>query len=146
MSLLSGRDFIDRSFKEEIAQDSFDKLKAGVINFMNQYNFEQFVLAINSAGFITPKQLNSKMTLDFAYTLYLILQRTDEVPKIEIKRYIQKWFVLSPLTSRYIGSPESQMDRDLRSIASKGFIEFLFEYISGGSGFSWRPLAPFRQF
>ena len=127
VSLLSGRDFTDRSFKEEIAQDSFDKLKTGVMSFMNQYNFEQFVLAIKSAGFITPKQLNSKMTLDFAYTLYLILQRTDEIPKIEIKRYIQKWFVLSTLTSRYIGSPESQMDRDLRSIASKGFIEFLKE-------------------
>lgn len=124
VSLLSGRDFIDRSFKEEIAQDSFDKLKTGVLSFMNQYNFEQFVLAIKSAGFITPKQLNSKMTLDFAYTLYLILQRTGEIPKIEIKRYIQKWFVLSTLTSRYIGSPESQMDRDLRGIASKGFVEF----------------------
>ena len=127
VSLLSGRDFADRSFKEEIAQDSFDKLKMGVMNFMNQYNFEQFVLAIKSAGFITPKQLNSKMTLDFAYTLYLILQRTGEIPKMEIKRYIQKWFVLSTLTSRYIGSPESQMDRDLRSIESKGFVEFLKE-------------------
>lgn len=127
VSLLSGRDFIDRSFKEEIAQDSFDKLKTGVLSFMNQYNFEQFVLAMKSAGFITPKQLNSKMTLDFAYTLYLILQRTGEIPKIEIKRYIQKWFVLSTLTSRYIGSPESQMDRDLRGIASKGFVEFLKE-------------------
>ena len=127
VSLLSGRDFIDRSFKEEIAQDSFDKLKTGVLSFMNQYNFEQFVLAIKSAGFITPKQLNSKMTLDFAYTLYLILQRTGEIPKIEIKRYIQKWFVLSTLTSRYIGSPESQMDRDLRGIDSKGFVEFLKE-------------------
>lgn len=127
VSLLSGRDFADRSFKEEIAQDSFDKLKMGVMNFMNQYNFEQFVLAIKSAGFITSKQLNSKMTLDFAYTLYLILQRTGEIPKMEIKRYIQKWFVLSTLTSRYIGSPESQMDRDLRSIESKGFVEFLKE-------------------
>lgn len=127
VSLLSGRDFTDRSFKEEIAEDSFDKLKTGVMNFMNQYNFEQFVLAIRSAGFITPKQLNSMMTLDFAYTLFLILQHTGEIPKIEIKRCIQKWFVLSTLTSRYIGSPESQMDRDLRSIASKGFMEFLKE-------------------
>lgn len=127
VSLLSGRDFADRTFKEEIAQDSFDKLKMGVMNFMNQYNFEQFILAIKSAGFIAPKQLNSKMTLDFAYTLYLILQRTGEIPKTEIKRYIQKWFVFSTLTSRYIGSPESQMDKDLRSIDSKGFIEFFKE-------------------
>lgn len=127
VSLLSGRDFADRSFKEEIAKDSFDRLGSGVMNFMNQYNFEQFVLAIKAAGFISSKLLNSQMTLDFAYTLYLLLQQSDEIPKIEIKRYIQKWFVLSTLTSRYIGSPESQMDRDLRSIAEKGFKSFLEE-------------------
>ena len=127
VSLLSGRDFADRTFKEEIAKDSFEKLSDGVKNFMNQYNFEQFVLAIKAAGFISPKLLNSQMTLDFAYTLFLLLNKSGEIPKIEIKRYIQKWFVLSTLTSRYIGSPESQMDRDLRTIASKGFKAFLEE-------------------
>jgi hypothetical protein len=127
VSLLSGRDFTDRSFKEEIAEESFKKLSIGVKNFMNQYNFEQFILTIKAIGFISSKLLNSQMTLDFAYTLYLILQQSGEVPKIEIKSCIQKWFVLSTLTSRYIGSPESQMDRDLRAIASKGFKEFLRE-------------------
>lgn len=127
VSLLSGRNFIDRTFEEGIAEDSFTKLTAGVKNFMNQYNFEQFVLAIKSAGFISSKLLNSQMTLDFAYTLFLLLQQSNEIPKIEIKRYIQKWFVLSTLTSRYIGSPESQMDRDLRGIAVKGFKAFLEE-------------------
>ena len=127
VSLLSGRDFVDRSFKEEIAQDSFSKLTEGVKHFMNQYNFVQFVLAIKSAGFISSKLLKSQMTLDFAYTLFLLLQQSGEVPKIEIKRYIQKWFVLSTLTGRYIGSPESQMDRDLRNIAAKGFKAFLEE-------------------
>lgn len=127
VSLLSGRDFLDRSFKEEIAKESFGKLSDGVMNFMNQYNFEQFVLAIKAAGFISSKLLNSQMTLDFAYTLYLILQHSGEVPKIEIKRCIQRWFVLSTLTGRYTGSPESQMDRDLRAIAAKGFKAFLSE-------------------
>ena len=127
VSLLSGRDFVERTFKEEIAENSFSKLTIGVKNFMNQYNFEQFVLAIKSAGFISAKLLNSQMTLDFAYTLFLLLQQSSEIPKIEVKRYIQKWFVLSTLTSRYIGSPESQMDRDLRGIAAKGFKAFLEE-------------------
>lgn len=127
VSLLSGRDFIDRKFKEEIAEESFQKLRAGVLNFMNQYNFEQFMLAIKSAGFISPKLLTSKMTLDFAYTLYLLLQKSNEIPKVQIKRYIQKWFVLSTLTGRYTGSPESQMDRDLRDISSKGFLPFFEE-------------------
>ncbi len=68
VSLLSGRDFETRTYKEDIAEDSFKKLTAGVKNFMNEYNFKNFVLAIKSCGFISEKLLNSKMTLDFAYT------------------------------------------------------------------------------
>lgn len=127
VSLLSGRDFAERTFKEEIAKESFDKLTAGVMNFMNQYTFEQFVVAIRGAGFVHPRQLNSRMTLDFAYTLYLLLNESNEISKIQIKPYVQKWFVLSTLTGRYIGSPESQMDRDLRAIAAKGFLAFFKE-------------------
>ena len=67
------------------------------------------------------------MTLDFAYTLYLLLSLGDEIPKTQIKRCVQKWFVMSTLTSRYIGSPESVMDRDLRSIAEKGFTAYFNE-------------------
>ena len=127
VSLLSGRDFIDRSYKEDIAQESFQKLSEGVLNFMNQYSFQQFIVAIKSAGFVSSALLNSQMTLDFAYTLFLMLQRSSDIPKMQVKRHIQKWFVLSTLTSRYIGSPESQMDRDLRGIMSKGFPAFFEE-------------------
>ena len=127
VSLLSGRDFENRTYTEEIEAASFKTLSEGVLNFMNEYNFKNFVLAIRSAGFITPKLLRSKMTLDFCFTLFLILQKTGEVPKTEIKNYVQKWFVFSTLTSRYIYSPESQMDRDLREISSKGFVKFLHE-------------------
>jgi hypothetical protein len=127
VSLLSGRDFDDRKYKEEIAEDSFRRLKQGVFNFMNEYDFKQFILAIRSAGFISAKLLNSQMTLDFAYTLYLLLRESGNIPKIQAQRYVQKWFILSTLTSRYIGSPESQMDRDLRGIEAKGFVSFLEE-------------------
>lgn len=67
------------------------------------------------------------MTLDVAYTLYLILASTPEIPKDQIKRFVQKWFVLSTLTSRYTASPESQMHRDMQSIDEKGFLNFFAE-------------------
>lgn len=127
VSLLSGRDFESRTYKEDIAEDSFNKLTAGVKNFMNEYNFKNFVIAIKGCGFISEKLLNSKMTLDFAYTLYLMLSNSKEIKKTEVKKLVQKWFILSTLTSRYIGSPESQMDRDLRNISAKGFKAFLQE-------------------
>lgn len=127
VSLLSGRDFETKEFREDIVADSYQKLDRGILNFINEYNFAQFVLSIRGAGFISSKLLNSAMTLDFAYTLYLILLDVPEVPNDQIKRLVQKWFVLTTLTSRYIGSPESQMDRDMRSIQEKGFLNFLSE-------------------
>lgn len=127
VSLLSGRDFENKIYKEEIAEDSFKKLNSGIQKFMNEYNLKNFILAIKSLGFISENLLNSKLTLDFAYALYLLLMESNEVPKIEIKKYVQKWFLFTTLTGRYISSSESQMDRDIKSIASKGFLQFLKE-------------------
>lgn len=127
VSLLSGRDFDTREFKEEIVEDSYAQLKDAVLRFVNEYSFEQFVLAIKGAGFKSSKLLNSQMTLDFAYTLFLILQHKQGVDQGLIKRLVQKWFVLSTLTGRYVGSPESVMSRDLRFIADKGFVQYAKE-------------------
>lgn len=127
VSLLGGRDFLTRDYKEEIAEDSFAKLTQGVTNFINEFSFSNFVLAIKSAGFISNRLINSQMTLDFAYNLYLLLKADNHIEKAQIKHYVMKWYVLSTLTSRYITSPESAMDKDIRRIAEKGFVEFFKE-------------------
>lgn len=127
VSLLSGRDFVTKEFRDDIVEESYKKLDDGIMNFINKYHFSQFIMAIKGAGFVSSKLLNSRMTLDFAYTLYLMLLDDPEVQNAQIKRYVQKWFVLSTLTSRYIGSPETQMDRDMRNIGEKGFLKFLAE-------------------
>jgi len=127
VSLLGGRDFETRDYKEEIAENSFTKLTDGVLDFMNEFSFTNFVLAIKSAGFISNKLINSQMTLDFAYTLYLILNNNNLIDKTQIKHYVSKWYVFSTLTSRYITSPESVMDLDIRRISEKGFIEYFKE-------------------
>lgn len=127
VSLLGGRDFETRDYKEEIAETSFAKLTEGVLNFMNEFSFTNFVLAIKSAGFISSKLINSQITLDFAYTLYLILNKNNQIDKNQIKHYVSKWYVFSTLTSRYITSPETVMDMDIRRIAEKGFLEYFKE-------------------
>ena len=107
VSLLSGRDFETREFKIEITEETYDKLKQGVLNVINKNNFNQFMLAIRGAGFISSKLVNSYMALDFAYALYLRLAITKEVSVSEVKRIVQKWYVLSVLTGRYSSSPET---------------------------------------
>ena len=127
VSLLSGRDFETREYKEEIVEASYKKLEEGILAFINSYNFAQFVLAIKGAGFKSGKLLTSQNTLDFAYMLYLKLLDDPDIPNVQIKRHVQKWFVLSTLTGRYVNSPESSMSRDIRSIEEKGFLTFFQE-------------------
>ena len=106
VSLLSGRDFASKEYKEEIVEESYKLLEEGIRLFINEYNFQQFVLAVKGAGFTSSKLLHSQMTLDFAYMLYLKLAKDSNISHALIKSYIQKWFVLSTLTGRYVGSPE----------------------------------------
>lgn len=65
------------------------------------------------------------MALDFAYTLYLILTQSKEVSTGEVKRLVQKWYVLSVLTGRYSSSPESAFARDIRLINEQGVVATL---------------------
>ena len=128
VSMLSGRDFETRTFKEAVAEKSFALLKEGVLDFITEHHYDEFVNALRRAGFADAKLLSPRMmTLDFAYALYLRLRENGDVPKTEIKGHIQKWFVLSTLTDRYAISPESQFDRDLRDMASKGVSRFSSE-------------------
>lgn len=131
VSLLGGRDFVTREYKVEIAEESFAKLTEGVIDFMNKYTFSNFVLAMKSAGYISEKLINSQMTLDFAYMLYLLLNSDPTIDKSQIKHFVTKWYVMSVLTNRYIGSPETVMDFDLRRIKERGFENFFLEIEKG---------------
>ena len=124
VQLLSGRDFETREYKEEIAEETFKGMFKGVTNFMKEYNFKQFMQTIRSAGFIHPKMVTSNMALDFAYALFLMLQESDE-PVADRKRLVQKWYVLSILTQRYSGSPESVFAKDLRIINEVGIRQAL---------------------
>jgi hypothetical protein len=124
VSLLSGRNFETRSFEEEIAAASFEKLRQGVMKFMNQTNFKRFLMIIRSAGFIVPGMIRSRNALNFAYLLYLLL-RSNKIESGLIEKYVKRWFVLSILTQRATGSFESQFDYDIKQIANRDFGDYL---------------------
>jgi len=126
VSLLSGRNFETRTFEEHIAKESFEKLSAGIGQFINETNFKRFIMIIKSAGFISPKLIRAQNALNFAYILFLKLREKGENPA-NIEKYVRRWFVLSLLTGRYSGSAESSIDYDSKQIANKPFEQFLEE-------------------
>lgn len=126
VSLLSGRNFDTKTYEEAVIEDTFTKMIDGVGKFINMNNYKTFLSCIESTGFENKRQVTSDMTIDFAYSLFLKL--LDEgMPREKVSAYVGRWFVMTVLTSRYTGSPESRMDRDLRMIEEKGFEQYLME-------------------
>ncbi|MFH1365617.1 MAG: DUF262 domain-containing protein [archaeon] len=126
VSLLSGRNFEKRIFEEEVAEKSFGILKEGILEFINETNFKRFLMIINSAGFIDSNLIRSQNVLNFAYILYLKLKEQGYDSK-DIEKYVRRWCVMSILTGRYSGSPESKFDFDIKKISEGKIEDFLKE-------------------
>lgn len=130
VALLSGRNFETRQYEEEIVKNSFSRLKTGIIRFMNETHFKRFIMIIRSAGYVDSSMIGGQNALNFAYILYLTL-REKGMKDADIERYVRRWFVMSVLTSRYSGSPESVFDYDIRQIHAQGIEAYSESIIKG---------------
>lgn len=126
VSLLSGRNFETRSYESAIVEQSFQTLRDGVNDFINETNFKRFLMIVKSAGFITPKLIRSQNVINFAYILYLKLKEKKE-SSVAIESHVRRWLVLSILTGRYSSSPESLFDFDSKQVSLKNFADYLKE-------------------
>jgi hypothetical protein len=124
VGLLSGRDFETRTYEKHIEEESFKLLSEGIKEFINEIHFNRFLMIIRSAGFVDKSMIRSGNAVNFAYILYLKIKRDlGNEPKIE--SWVRRWFVLSTLTGRYSGSPESMFDKDIKAIHEQDFATFL---------------------
>lgn len=130
VALLSGRNFETRQYEEVIVEDSFSRLRKSILRFMNETHFKRFAMIIRSAGFIDTSMIGSQNALNFAYILYLTL-RDAGTPSAEIERQVRRWFVMSVLTGRYSGSPETTFDQDIRQIHMQGISTYGENVIRG---------------
>ena len=104
---------------------AYDKLEQALVRIVNHYHFDNFLMLIKSAGFITPGMVNSKNALNFAYALYLRLRDDKDLSEGERKRIVKRWFVMSMLTGRHSGSFESTWEQDIRRIDEQGAANYL---------------------
>lgn len=113
VNLLSGRNFETRDYEEEIAEESYRKLNEGVLKFVNKTNYDRYMMILNSAGIIDSSLIRSDNALNFGYALFILL-RDKGIDSNKIETIVRKWLVLSVLTGRYSGSPESMFDYDIK--------------------------------
>ena len=124
VALLSGRNFETKAYEDAIAEDSFRKLKNGILAFVNETHFDRITMILRSAGFISSDLISSQNAVNFAYILYL-RGRKEHVPPAELEQLVRRWYAMSVLRGRYSGSPESQFDFDIRQIDSRGVKDYV---------------------
>lgn len=136
VALLSGRNFETRTYEDAIAETSYNKLSEGLLAFVNQTNYQRFLMIIKSAGLISKKLISSQNSLNFAYALYLKL-RDEKMGESEAQGYVKKWMVMTMFIGRYSGSAESRIDEDIKQINEKGIKAYLaqMEQAHLGGGF-----------
>ncbi len=130
VSLLSGRDFETREYREEIAKGSFSKLREGVLEVVGETNFRRYLMIVRSTGIVDPSMIRSQNVLNFGYALYLLLRKRN-VDAVTIEKVVRRWLVLTILTGRYSGSPESAFDYDIKRFKANDPMAFLEQTEAG---------------
>ncbi|MGW0177310.1 GmrSD restriction endonuclease domain-containing protein [Rhodococcus sp. NPDC003322] len=125
VSELSGRDPDTRKIDTDRVPVAYDRLESALLEIVKKYHFENFIMTIKSAGYISSDMIGSRNALNFAYALYLRLRADSSMQEGERKRIVRRWFVMSMLTGRHSGSFESTWEQDIRRIDSLGAATYL---------------------
>lgn len=143
VSELSGLDPQTRKIDESLIPGAYARFGEALEQLVRKTHVERFVMMIKSAGFIDSSMIGSKNALNFAYALYLRLRCNDQLTEGERSKIVKRWFVMSLLTGRAVGSFESIWETDLRRIDEQGADEYLrlIEKSALGEGF-WEVALP----
>lgn len=139
VSELSGLDPETRKIDESRIPDAYQRFSDALDQLVRKTHLERFVMMIKSAGFIDASMIGSKNALNFAYALYLRLRNDGQLNEGERARIVKRWFVMTLLTGRAVGSFESTWETDLRRISEHGADGYLriLEESELGDGF-WK--------
>lgn len=124
VALISGRNFETKQFEEAIAEESFGRLKKGILAFINKTHFDRITMILRSAGFVTSDLIGGRNAVNFAYILYL-RGRAEDMPAADLERLIRRWYAMSILRGRYTGSPETAFDLDIRQVEARGLVPYV---------------------
>lgn len=123
VALVSGRNFETKQYEEAVAEESFGRLKKGVLAFMNKTHFDRITMILRSAGFVTSSLIGGRNAVNFAYILYL-RGRAENMPAADLERLVRRWYAMSVLRGRYTGSPETAFDFDIRQVEARGLVAY----------------------
>lgn len=130
-SALQAKDRATGYVDPEKQRIELDKLKTALPIVTNPLHWQEFVHSIKLAGFTDRRGITSATNLISAYILFLIGRSRFQVKLETLRPLIARWFYMSQLTSRYTGSGETQLQKDLdrlndlNSVSPASFVDAL---------------------
>lgn len=97
-----------------------DKLKAALPIVTNPLHSQEFIHSIKHAGFTDRRGITSTTNLISTYILFLLGRDRFDVKLERLRPLIARWFFMCQLTSRYTGSGETQLQKDLDRLGGVG--------------------------
>lgn len=115
--LLRGKNLETNEVTEQIRIENFEKLKKAQTEVLNLTHFTEYLKALQEAGFRSGRMITSRNTIIYSYLVFLIGRTDYGLDYKTLRSAVARWFMMCVLTSRYTGSPESQVEKDIRRFA-----------------------------
>jgi hypothetical protein len=132
---LQAKDRATGNVDSERQRVELEKLKSALPIVTNPLHWQEFIHSIQIAGFTDRRGITSTTNLISTYILFLLGRARFGVKPERLRPLIARWFFMSQLTSRYTGSGETQLQKDLDRLAgvsvkdADGFVRALEDAI-----------------
>jgi hypothetical protein len=114
--ILRGKDPDTDEITPQMREIQFGVLREAQDVVLNLTNWHSFFKCLVAAGYRGSEMINSNITLIYAYAMFLIGRTRFGLSYYDLERLIGRWFIATSISSRYIGSFESEVDGDLRKL------------------------------
>lgn len=127
--LLRGKNLEDRTISQEEMKINLDTFRNALDKVTNLTNWHAFMGLFDDIGYVNKSLIASTNTVVYCYVLYLIGKYDYHVPPMELQRIIRKWIFMSTITQFYIGSTESEVEKQFADLRGKKTPEEFITYL-----------------
>lgn len=128
--ILRGRDLETKVTSEAKREENFATFGDALSKVLDLNNWHAFINALGQAGYICSEQATSANAIAFCYAFYLIGKYEFGMDALAVRRLASRWFFASSVTSFYVGSFETNFERqlnDVKQLSSAEEYEAYFE-------------------
>lgn len=118
--ILRGRDPEDKDIDEgmlaKTREENYEVFGKALDKVLDLNNWHAYINTLGEAGYICAEQVTSSNAVAFCYAFYLIGKYEFELDSLTLRRVVRRWFFASAVTAYYVGSFETNFERQLNDM------------------------------